>query len=408
MDLHLILGAVAAGGLIGLATGLVPGLHVNTLAALALVLPWHHPWVPLVVLAAGIVHTFVTILPATYLGAPDPATALATLPAHRMLRFGQAPSAVAVSAQASLLALVAVVLFLAPYRWLMDEPGRLLPRIEAGAPWLLAATILVLVAQERRGGLYAVAWALLLHGLAGGLGLLTLDLPLRGLVPGASSPLLPVLAGLFGAPTLIWSLRQNAPTPLQDPPQPLEPTIRRAAVRATGIGVIAASVTAVLPGVTAAVATAVSRAGTRDEPVPIIASLSAVNTAHAAFAIWILASFGNVRSGLAAYLDASTPAPPAAWIAVMLGAGVVGYVGTRTLDPLFSKHITRLPARTLSAGALAVLAATTLALTGPAGLLLWCTATTLGLVPLAAGVRRVHLAGVLLVPVLLARLDVAI
>lgn len=408
MDLLSLCAVVIGGSLVGLLTGLVPGLHVNTLAAMALGLAWDHPAAPLFVLAVGITHTFVAILPATYLGAPDSSTALATLPAHRMLRFGQAPTAVRTSAQASLLALLMVAGLAVPYRWLLDEPGRLASWMSDATPWALTATILVLVWQERRGGPRAMMWAAGLHLGAGLLGLAVLDHRFAGPLAGGST-LLPLLAGLFGAPTLVVAMRHAGDTPLQDPPTDLDPALRRRCGRATTIGVAAASITAVLPGVTAAVATAVARAGdagAEDDahPLPVIATLSAVNTAHALFALLVLMHLGTVRSGLGAYLETAW-VTPSLWTmtTVAMGAGILGYLGTRALDPLFSVLLTRLPARPLSLAALAALVAMTGLLTGPLGTLLLASATALGLVPLAVGVRRVHLAGVLLVPILATR-----
>ena len=80
---------ILIGAALGIATGLVPGLHVNTLAAVALALPWLPPeGAAMALVAVGTVHTIVNILPATYVGAPDEDDVTVVLPAHRLLQAG--------------------------------------------------------------------------------------------------------------------------------------------------------------------------------------------------------------------------------------------------------------------------------------------------------------------------------
>ena len=85
----------AIGALLGCVTGLIPSLHVNTLAvlllgaapilALALTAAGFRSLptlfqVSALILAISVAHTFINIVPATFLGAPDETTALSVLP----------------------------------------------------------------------------------------------------------------------------------------------------------------------------------------------------------------------------------------------------------------------------------------------------------------------------------------
>ena len=71
---------------LGTITGLIPGLHVNNIVLILLLLT---PRAPLnlscAIMACAITHTFVNFIPGAFLGAPDEDTAVAILPAHRML-----------------------------------------------------------------------------------------------------------------------------------------------------------------------------------------------------------------------------------------------------------------------------------------------------------------------------------
>ncbi len=400
-----VLMPVLLGALVGTLTGLLPGLHVNTLAAVSLGLAPANHSTALFLVAVGIVHTFVGILPATYLGAPAEDSALTVLPAHQMLLQGRGPEAVRVSALASLAAITVVPLVVLPYKWLLLEPGRALAWLEHATAWILSAVLLFLVATEARRGLSRAGWAIVTMGASGSLGWVALPLAPQGFLPGHGSPLLPLLSGLFGAAGLVVALAQAPAIPVQQRPRRV--SLPLASLRR---GVLAAGWTAVLPGLTGAVATAIAQPTSRS-PRLTIATLSVVNTAHAALALPVLWLIGRPRTGLAQAVDRLMA--PQSWLAgapptdllhvcaVMVGAGALGYVATRLLDVPFAAAVVRLPARVVSVMGLVVLLGLTALLTGWQGLGILVAATATGLVPLAAGVRRVHLVAALLVPILI-------
>ena len=95
-----ILIAVFLGCLMGVVTGLTPGLQINLVA---LILFSISPFllgctnviaVASFIIAMSITHTFTDFISATYLGAPADDTALAVLPAHRLLLDGMGHEAV--------------------------------------------------------------------------------------------------------------------------------------------------------------------------------------------------------------------------------------------------------------------------------------------------------------------------
>src|SRR5665648_424560 len=99
---------VIVGFILGIISGLFPGIHTNNFALLLLalapdaiemgILPIH---IAIIILANSITHTFLDIIPSIYLGAPDADTALTVLPGHRMLLEGRGPEAVRLSALGS-------------------------------------------------------------------------------------------------------------------------------------------------------------------------------------------------------------------------------------------------------------------------------------------------------------------
>ncbi len=406
-----LLGVGLLGSVLGLVTGLVPGLHVNTLAAVALAsMPWAGDAAALALVAIGVAHTFVSIIPATYLGAPGEDTAHSVLPAHRLLFEGQGPAAIHSSVHASLLGLLGALALLWPLRWLLGAPNHFVQEMDGVAPWLLGLTLVALVAMEVPRGPHRLFSALLVGALASWLGMLAFQWPTRALFDVPSSALLPLLAGLFGVPGLVVALHTGAQIPLQDPsPSWSARSAARTMDILPGLGVTA--FTAALPGLTGAVSTSMARIGRRtDNPHAILATLSVVNTAHAVLALGMLWLVGRTRSGLgqavgilSPSLPWSTGPPPsfmAAVLVTILLAGIVGAVGTLWLERPVRLLLDCVPTRAPAIAGLVVLLALTCLLTGPAGVLLLSIAAMVGSVPLVLGVRRVHLAAALIVPIM--------
>ncbi|HSD57732.1 MAG TPA: tripartite tricarboxylate transporter permease, partial [Methanotrichaceae archaeon] len=107
IDLTLVL-CMALGFILGILSGLVPGLHINNFAAIMLALSpqlmaqgltsYH---MASIVLAASISQTFFDCIPAIFVGAPDADTALTVLPGHRLMLEGRGIEAVRLSALGS-------------------------------------------------------------------------------------------------------------------------------------------------------------------------------------------------------------------------------------------------------------------------------------------------------------------
>src|SRR3989344_5735050 len=114
MLLEIIL-AVLLGCLMGVLTGLTPGLHINLVAlilfSISPVLLGYTNVIAVAsfIIAMSITHTFTDFISATYLGAPSDDTALAVMPAHRLLLEGMGHEAVKLTVIGSLLCLIIVI-----------------------------------------------------------------------------------------------------------------------------------------------------------------------------------------------------------------------------------------------------------------------------------------------------------
>ncbi|MFA1611555.1 tripartite tricarboxylate transporter permease [Halobellus rubicundus] len=402
---------------LGTITGLVPGLHVNSvaflLAGLAPGIDGPPAAVAAAVLSAGVVHTFLSIVPGLVLGVPDAATAPGALPGHRLVVAGRGREAIRLSALGSGVALVVAVLAAIPLS-LAIAAGRGL--LLSALPLLLAlvAALLILAEPTRRarvGGLLCLATAT-------ALGLLTLDLPASGPLapPDAASMLAPLFGGLFGAPVLLDALAARGEIPPQEGTElGLSPA---ATLRAACSGAGGGALVGYLPGVSAGVAAVLALGGAggsgpagRGSDRAYVVATSGADTATAVFAVASLLVLGAPRSGVTVALESlgsgvgvGTTLDPwslAGALAVLVLAAGAGIGLLVTVGEWYLGAVRRLPRRPLALAVLALLGALAVGFAGVLGGAVFCLAALVGLLPPRVGARRVHLMGVLFGPILL-------
>jgi len=385
---------------LGTCSGLTPGLHANNFALLlASVVPaLPGPTVALgaAMLAAGVVHTFLDVVPALALGVPDPATAAVTLPGHRLVLDGRGREALRLSALGSGLAVVVALVAAVPVTRAVET---VYPTLRRHLPLLLAAVGAFLVATEPtwRRRLAAVATL----GVAAGLGWLVLDLDPTGPV-AAGGVLAPLFAGLFGAPVLVEALSGEGVPPQADPTVTLD---RRTVLGTASAGAGAGALVGYLPGVSAAVGTVLvlpavpGESGARG----FLVASSGANTANTVFALFALLALGTPRTGVMVAMDrAGTVGSAGVLLGTVCLAAAVGFALVVSVGDVYLRTVGRLDyARvSLATGALLVVVAYLFA--GGLGLAIFALAAVVGLLPPVLGVRRVHLMAVLVPAIALA------
>ncbi len=393
-----VLLATLAGCLLGTCSGLVPGLHANNFA---LLLAGAAPSVPLdplalgaAMLAAGVVHTFLDIVPSLALGVPDGAMAAAALPGHRLVLRGRGREALRLSALGSGAAVAVATLLAFPVTWAMV---RLAPLLTEWFPVVAAAVLAVLLATEpshsaRLAGLLAFA-------AATALGAVTLGLSLSG--PIAGGVLAPLFGGLFGAPVLLDALHGGG-VPEQDDAALAIPPLDLGISAAAG-GLSGAAV-GYLPGVSAGVAATISLPAVpaRSDLRGFVVATSGANSSTAVFALFALVALGAPRSGvLVAVDDAGVPLSLSVLLPVVIVAAAVGFVLVGVLGDAAFRAVSRLDQRRLALAVLCLLVGLSALFAGLAGIAVFSIATLVGLLAVRIGARRVYLMGVLLGPLAL-------
>lgn len=396
MIAELFAGVLLGVGL-GTISGLVPGIHANTMAAALLVVQ-----APLLLLlgpdavaaslfAALVTHTILDIIPSTFVGIPDPDTALSVLPAHALCLEGRGEEVVRISALGSAGAVIASLPLAAVFFFLLPA---FQPAVDWGIGLLLIAVAGILIV-----GSDSPAWSGAVFLCSGLLGIFTLS---TGMLAwhslGDDALFLPLLSGLFGIPVLLAARGGTMPKQQFSGFRTSSGIIRRNILT----GTIAGAVVGWLPGLSTATANVLLSGRNRyeqDREGYIIAT-SAANTANAILGLAALYALSRTRNGVMAAL-AELPLPsPLTLLFAGTAAAVIAYLLCIRLAGL-APALTGISIRPLSIGVSLFIVAATLLLTGPFGLLILMLATAVGWVPQLVNIRRISCMGAIMVPVTL-------
>lgn len=437
----------------GFCTGLVPGLHVNNLAAIVvagsssaaaffalLVGPGEDALPGLMVscflVSALVAHMFSEAIVSTYLGIPS-GDNVSLLPAHRLAKNGRGACAVRVSAQGSLFGVAAGIMLLPPVCLLLGPPVGAYSSLKSVMGVLVALLSAVLILSEgvaRPDRLRRVTLASVFFALSGTIGLVVLDsnyfackLPdfpwIAQSFVDRSTLLLPMFAGLFGVPTVLLSLRsepraRHADRAREDAQEDLSV---RASARDLAFMSFGGLLVGWIPGMTSGSSAtlcslgtkrAMPEGGTHSEAARFIWLYSAVSSMGAVLSVGALFAIARARSGIMQAVelfygssadgipDLHSSEPLVALLLAMLLSATVSHavmvtLSGRTLESV--QHV--LCSRAAALTSLGSVVSLVLVLTGTRGGLVLVTSASLGLLPPMMGLRRIDLMGCILVPI---------
>jgi putative membrane protein len=400
--LSIVLGTALGIGC-GTVSGLIPGIHANTMAGVllsfqALLLAYLDPVVLAAAMFAALVtHTFLDCIPSTFLGIPDADTSLAVLPAHALCLEGRGEEAVRISAFGSAAGVVLAVPLAVGF-------SLALPWLQQWVDWGIGLVILavagyLIVVSESPG------WAAAIFGVSGLLGVFTLRYSfLCWQTVGESGVLMPLLTGLFGVSVLLHATRGRMPVQrfsgLDLPPG----SLRRSSV----LGASAGAMVGWLPGLSNATANALLTSLIRYDTNPreYILATSAANTVNAFLGLAALYALSRTRNGVMVAL-ATQDLPPAT---LLFLAGVLAACGAYILTILLSSSagwFGAIDTVKLNYTVVGFVILLSLLLCGPFGGLVLVLATAVGCIPHLVNVRRVYCMGAIMVPVMLFSFGIA-
>ena len=406
------------GAAIGTFSGLVPGIHVNTLAAMMLA---GYPFLsdafssfipaellPLCVasciMSASIVHSFVDYVPSVFIGAPDPDDVISALPGHRLLLEGRGMAAIRSAAIGSFVgASVSIILAIPLQSILISGLSDYLDSITA---FVLIAVILMMILHEKDP--VRMIWCtctILLSGLLG-IACMDLDIPCDGMI-SEGTMLFPMLTGLFGMPAMLESLRNpRIEEQRDDEIYPIGPF--------PGIkGVLTGILTGWFPGITSTTGAILSDSVTPERtPEGFISMIASIGTSASIIMLVTMSITGKGRSGTMIIIgdilgDSVVGAMNECFLFLLLTAAFaafLGYHSTIICGKMMSRTINHIDTLLLNKACILLILALVILMTGPYGLMILIVSTLLGFLPIRIGISRVYLTGCLLIPALLSSL----
>lgn len=275
------------GIILGTITGLIPGLHPNTIFAITV------PLLPMLagfpiqctmvfIVSLAITNTFTDFLPSIIFGAPEPSTALSVLPAHQMLLKGRGYEALFLTVLGGLLVSILTVVLMVPLLFII------IPAIYENIHTyihiiLIGIVIWMLLVERGKNRLFA----LFVFFLAGFLGFITLN------TVSSERVLFPALSGLFGLSGMFISLLGRTRIPPQEITDNIECDYKKGTLASWFSGLLVG----ILPGVGSAQAGIISSQLFRNRFREFLMTLGGINTANMFFTLIVFYTIGNIRSG---------------------------------------------------------------------------------------------------------------
>lgn len=384
--LELVL-ALALGILIGIFSGLFPGIHINLVSAFLLFISasltkFVSPlFLVIFIVAMSITHVFLDFIPSIFLGAPE--EPLSTMPGHKFLLKGKGYEAVFLTLLGALFSAIITTLLIPLFIFLVPI---IYPFLERMMAWTLVVISLLMIFQDENK-----IWAAIIFVLAGFLGLSSLNLQVN-------QSLLPLLSGLFGSSSLIFSISQKTKIPKQS--EKLSIT-KRELVKPILVSNLLSPICGFLPGLGSSQAAVISSSISNPTRKQFLVILGSVNSIVMILSFLALYSLDKARTGSAAAIQdlikISLPDLALILIAALISSIISFFIAIK-IAKLFARNISRFNYSKISIAVLVILTLLVFFISGPLGFLIYITATLIGILAIETKIRKSILMACLLVP----------
>ena len=383
---------IFVGVILGTISGIIPGIHVNTLIVLLLsfssITQLSATQIAIVIMSAAITHSILDFIPAILLGAPSEDSVAVMLPGHRMLLRGKGIEAIEYTILGGLLATVFIWPILLYVYHIVEVYKK---TFYNGALVALLSISAWCIVQEKTTKQKVIATAVAV--LAGVLGILA-----QNKISG--NCLFPILTGLFAIPTLLESIPRKGKIPVQYAAHFEIPRIR--SLSAGILGALAGTFVGILPGIGPAQAAIITNHNAKTEE--YLLTVGGINTASAITGIYALYHLNVARSGAVLAIQQILPNITMSTLILLCGtvltsAGLAA-IGGILISKQLCTSINKIEYTHISKVILCSIFMLVYLLSGTKGIILLITSAAIGIIPVKTKVRRVHLMNVLILPLL--------
>ena len=422
MEYIYLLTAILLGIGSGTFTGLTPGIHVNTLAAIILslgstaFLSGIDPMIIVVYISAlSITHTFFDIFPSLFLGIPGD-EAFSLLPGHQMVKDGNGKEAIYISVIGSWYGLVIsliiiALIFMGIYFFHINIIKLFNEYIKNYIFWILLTVSVVLILTDKNK-----IWAFIVFLISGFFGIVALGSPLiHNAGDSAFNVMFPALSGLFGVSGLLQSMfEKEGVLPAQKEYYFQKESDLEYIKKESILGSIGGMIVGLLPGLGSANAATILlmiqsyiKTDKTDESngKKYLVSTSALNTADALFSLLALYLIERSRSGASVAIE-QILSFGFSWqdtILVIMVFVISAFLAKKIIfkaSSIIILYFSKIHYKSLNLSIIVFIFLLVFFTTGVWGILILITATSLGMIAPLANVRRAQAMAFFLLPVL--------
>jgi len=392
-----LLGFILLGCVLGVFTGLIPGIHVNTISMLALAFGATGSMeVIAFIVAMGVTHSFVDFIPSILFGAPDSDSFLGVLPGHRLLLKGEGLKAIQLTVAGGLIGGIGALLFSFSFMGFVSAVSGWLVFV---IPWILIFVIVLMVLSEREGKRIVAALIVFASAVVG------LAVLKFGSVQNAI--MAPVI-GFFAISTLLWSIRKEnrlIKQKLEDDGIPINAVAAGSVLSIAGAGMVS-----MVPGIGPSQAAFVIRklAGKLSQSA-FLSLIGGINTANLVFSLFVWLAVGRTRTGVAAAIDSIVVSSSELFL-LFSGTVLIGIFFSVIVVGVISRfllaRIHLIPYKKLNFFVIGLLVLIVWFLSGLHGLLVAFVSALIGFSAIGFKVKRSHCMAFLIVPTVLLYLGI--
>jgi putative membrane protein len=384
---------VFAGCVLGMITGLIPGLHSNTVSFLMVALVKTQDFnVSLAVVAMNVVQAFVDFVPNIMIGAPDSGNFVSVLPGHYFFLRGEGMHAIRLSVAGGIIAALASVPVSAALFLFLAQTENFFPKL---MPLLLFIVIVAMVmrANSPRKQFFSLAVVL----MSGALGLISMRSANFG------DMLFPLITGFFGVAGILYSMNSSGNV-IEQGEEGKEVDAGKIATSSL-LGVVAAALISIMPSIgpnqAAIIAKEIKGKVKRSEFLVMAGSIAVANVV---FGLIVLFAVGKIRSGAAAAvreLGGVGIEQLLVIFAIIIFSAGVGAVAAELLGRKVAAGIRRISYNKINFTVLGFMVAAVFIFNGFIGLLVLIVASSIGILAVSTKTNRSCCMAALMLPTIM-------
>ena len=390
---------VFIGIIFGCFTGVIPGVHINLISTFVFLtyinqsISINITYIIIFIISMSITHTFLDFIPNVIFGVPNSDNVLSYLPAHKLVNEGKGYLAIFLSSIGSLFGFFFSLFFLFFMIMFLNKSYEL---IKSFIPIILIFVIFLMIFLER--GLNKKFFSFLISSLSIAYGILILNSSIL------ISPLLVLFTGAFGIATLIDSLLFSSPSFKKQ--KFSKNKFKKEYLKYSFIGTFVSLFTTVSPGIGNSQAATISSIFFKNlSSKNFIIVVSAINTAGFIFSIITFYLIERARNGSIFIISQVTNNINSNeiifYIFLSLIISIIAFFLTLKVGKFFLLKVQNLNFKIINVTILLFLFSFIFFVEGAVGIVALLGSTALGIMTINLGIKRIHLMGVLIGPIII-------